>query len=168
MTSCDPSLRSGLITNRALSKLCAFAITAAGALALAINATSSDTVITSGFERAFAALGQPAKTLPAKPYDGIAGTEDFWLRAPAGDQIVKAMAIGQEITLSGRGSERHLTITDVRDAGDAETHIDTTGYGARVLLITCREGDAKTGREIRLRLDAGRITEAQDLAARAL
>ena len=153
--------------------LCAFAIAATGALALAINATSSETVIASGFERAFAALGQPVKALPSKTFDGIAGTEDFWLRAPAGGQIVKAqivkaMAIGQEITLSGRGSERRLTITDVRDAGDAETHIDTTGYGARVLLITCREGDAGTGREIRLRLDAGRITEAQDLAAHAL
>ena len=168
MPSRDPILRSVLMTRGALPVLCAFAIAATGALALAINATSSDTVIASGFERAFAALGQPAKSFAAKRFDGIAGTEDFWLRAPVGDQIIKAMAIGQEITLSGRGSERRLTITDVRDAGDAETHIDTTGYGARVLLITCREGDATTGREIRLRLDAGRISEAHDLAAHAL
>jgi hypothetical protein len=162
MQTSDPSLRRDIcnrLTRVATPLLCAAAIATTGVTAVVVNAMSSETVIASGFDRAFAALGQPARTTLAKSYDGVSGSEDFWLRTAANRQIVKAMAVGGQITIAGHGHDRLLTITDVRDAGDAETHIDTTGFGARVLLITCREGDAQTGREIQLRLEAGRIVE---------
>jgi hypothetical protein len=162
MQTRDPSVSPNIrvrLARGAAPLLCAAAIASTGALAVVFNATNSDTVIASGFNRAFAALGQPSWMTAAKNYDGLSGSEDFWLRTTANDQIVKAMAVGGQITLAGRGQDRLLTITDVRDAGDAETYIDTTAVGARALLITCREGDAQTGREIRLRLEAGRIVE---------
>lgn len=137
--------------------LCLSALASTGAVALTIGATSSDWVIATGFDRAFAALALPAGGAHHR-FDGVTGSEDDWLRTAANDRIVKAVSVGQQIILSNNGTERHLVITDVRDAGEAETHIDTAKTSARALLITCREGAG--GREIRLRLQAGQISEA--------
>ena len=139
---------------------CAGVIASTGAAAFALTIVNSDAVISRGFERAFTALRtapvvEPAK---AKPYDGVAGTEEFWLRSRNNGQFIKAVAVGNEITLTGGGFERHMTITDVREMVEAETHITTSGVDP-VLLLTCREGDEKTGHQIRLRIEAGRIVE---------
>ncbi len=127
------------------------------AIALTFTAFNSETVVATGFERAFAALQKPAIKVATRAYDGIAGSEEFWLRSNANANLVKAVAVGQEITLAANGTERHLTITGVTDADDTITHIQTSA--SRALLITCREGDADTSREIRFRLDANHIIE---------
>lgn len=127
------------------------------AIALTFTTFNSETAVTTGFERAFAALQKPAVKVATRAYDGIAGTEEFWLHSNANAHLVKAVAVGQEITLASNGTERRLTITSVTDADEAITHIQTAASHA--LLVTCREGDATTGREIRLRLDANQITE---------
>ena len=146
------------VTTRAAAAVgAALTITSLG---VGSNLANSDVVIERGFERAFAALAPSATAVQPRPYDGISGSEDFWLRTGVNaDGIVKAVSIGGEITLTEHGSERHMTIMAVREAGDAETHIDTAAASEPVLLLTCREGDTKTGREIRLRLESGRIHE---------
>lgn len=126
---------------------------------MSLQLADSDQVIASGFERAFASNAAPRAAAPVRRYDGVSGTEDFWLRVGGNEAVVKAVAIGGEITLSGQGSERRMTITAVREVGDVETHIETAANVAPVLLLTCREGDAKTGRDIKLRLEAGRLRE---------
>jgi hypothetical protein len=127
------------------------------AIALTFTTFNSETAVTTGFERAFAALQKPTVKVATRAYDGIAGTEEFWLRSNANAHLVKAVAVGQEITLASNGTERRLTITSVADADEAITHIQTAA--SRALLVTCREGDASTGHEIRFRLDANQITE---------
>jgi hypothetical protein len=145
------------------------ALVATGAVAVMFDGMNSDTVIATGFDRAFASSGRITAPVVAKAYDGISGSEDFWLRTSGNEQAVKAVAIGSEITLSDQGAERRLTITEVREVGDAQTHISTAAHVAPVLLLTCREGDAKTGRSVQLRLESGRIKEvAVDLMPRAL
>lgn len=128
------------------------------ALALTFLTFNSEAVVATGFERAFTALQKPATRGPTRSFDGIAGTEEFWLQPVIATNLVKAVAVGQEITIAANnGTQRRLTITSVDDSGDAITHIQTSA--SRALLITCREGDASTGREIRFRLDANQITE---------
>jgi hypothetical protein len=126
---------------------------------IGLQLADSDQVIARSFERAFATSAAPRVAASVRRYDGVSGTEDFWLRTGGNEAVVKAVAIGGEITLSGQGSERRMTITSVREVGDAETHIETAASVAPVLLLTCREGDAKTGRDIKLRLEAGRLRE---------
>ena len=142
------------------------AVIASSAMGLQLG--NSDQVIAHGFERAFASHGTP-RLASVRQYDGVSGTEDFWLRAGGDQAMVRAVAIGGEITLTAQGSERRMTITSVREVGDAETHIETAAATASVLLVTCREGDAKTGRDIKLRLEAGHIREVPaELLQRAL
>ncbi len=143
-------------------------------LALAISATS-ETLVASAFDAAFAARIAPESlptptTTAAAALNGIAGTEDFWLRANVTNNP-RTLVVGQRITLHANGQPRQLQITSVTDAGDAFTHIQTTGQTARVLMITCREGDEKSGRDVSLRLEAGQIVEmpsSQTPSARAL
>lgn len=127
------------------------------AFALTFTSFNSETLVATGFEKAFAALHTPADKVSGRAYDGIAGSEEFWLRSRANAHLIKAVAVGQHITLAANGTERHLTITSVADADDAITHIQTSPH--RALLVTCREGDAVSGREIYFRLDANQITE---------
>lgn len=127
------------------------------AIALTYPTLNSETIVTSGFERAFAALQTPATKVSGRAYDGVVGSEEFWLRSNANANLINAVAVGQQITLAANGTERHLTITSVADADDAITHIQTSPL--RALLVTCREGDAVSGREIYFRLDANQITE---------
>lgn len=143
---------------RASLRLAGIGFTAIAGLAIVVGAINSEALVSSAFDRAFAALDKPATKAASRTFDGIAGSEDFWLRAENAN-IVKTLAVGQKITLNANGLERLLTITGVSDAADAVTHIQTTADKARILLITCREGDARTGREVRLRLEAGQIAE---------
>ena len=147
------------------------ALMAAAGLALSLNAVSSDAMIAQGFDRAFATLAasqSPAAHI-APAFDGLAGSEDDWLRSSSNHEIVKVVSIGQQIRIQDKGAERQLVITGVRDGGDAETHIDTSSSSPRVQLITCRDDSEPQGREIRLRLEGGRISEvAADPVARAL
>ena len=136
--------------------VCCGVIAASAGLVATLTSFNGDAVIARGFERAFASIANQAAPAPA--FDGVAGTEDDWLRSTAGNGIVKAVAIGEVIHLSDNGTERRLTITNVRDAGDAATHIDTSPVSSRVLLIACREGDEASHREIRLKLEGGRIS----------
>ena len=127
------------------------------AIVMTFTSFNSETVVATGFERAFAALQKPIIKLTSRSYDGIAGSEEFWLRSNPNASLVKAVAVGQELTLAANGTERRLTITSVSDADNAITHIQTAA--SRALLVTCREGDASSGREIRFRLDANHIVE---------
>lgn len=130
---------------------------AAGALGFA--SSNSDAMISAGFDRAFAALapsGGETVAIPAAPDK----TEDEWLRVSAmNPDVIKAVAIGKEIRLIGAGTARTLRIVDVADLGDAATHIDTSATAARVLLVTCREGDDTAGTEYRIRIEGGFIRD---------
>lgn len=125
--------------------------------ALTAAAFNSETIVATGFERAFANLQKPSAQVSARAYDGVSGSEEFWLRSQADAMLIKAVAVGNHLTVSANGTERHLIITSVADADDAVTHIQTAGN--RALLVTCREGDGRTGREVYFRLDAGQIVE---------
>jgi len=99
------------------------------------------------------------------PQAGAAKTEEEWLRVAANPDLIRTAAVGETILLTGGGPERTLRIVDVQDAGDAATHIDTSTGRARVLLVTCREGDEATGIEFRLRLE-GRYVRDVAIAQR--
>lgn len=131
--------------------------------AAALVTMNGEAVVTSGFERAFAALDRagPAQVAQAggvgKSYDGVSGSEDFWLRGGHRGGVSLALSVGQEITLQSNGVERRLTVTGVSDAVADATRIDV-GPGRNLLLI-CREGGAASGREVRLMLEGDRIVE---------
>lgn len=171
----DSGVRTGSSAVRTVVP--AFVCVGLAAMVLTLGAFNSEVVVANAFERAFAALEKPVARAAPTAYDGVAGTEEFWLHAQGNANVVNAVAVGQQITLTANGTQRRLTITDVSEAGDAVTHIETggsetAGGRARILLVTCREGDAKTGHEVRLRLDAGFAAEepagSTHLAPRAL
>lgn len=140
-----------------LSSFCGLAV------AGAFTVVSSESLVSNAFETAFAGIDRPAVREPvariaAAAFDGVEGSEEFWLRAENANSL-KALVVGQKITLNANGQARHLLITNVSDEGDAATHIQTTVKQARVLVLTCREGDAKSGRDVALRLEAGQIVE---------
>jgi len=157
MQIADPTRSPGSKSRGIWGTLGCAALLAGAGVAVTVSALNSDTVIALGFDRALAALPQTSPPARAAPFDGVAGTEDYWLRAPGNANIVQAVSVGQQIRLTDNGTVRHLTITSVRDGGDAQTHIDTSPVRARVALITCRE--EATGRETRLRLEGGHIRE---------
>jgi hypothetical protein len=156
------------LRGRFIAVLGVSAVAALSATVVFLDIMGSDRVIANGFERAFASTNRLAVVELGKPFDGISGSEDFWLRAQT-NLSVKSVAVGNEITLSGNGLKRTLTVTDVHEAGDAETHITTDAHRVPALLLTCREGDATSGRNIQLRFEGGRIREiSTDLMPRAL
>lgn len=125
--------------------------------ALTITAFNAETVVATGFERAFADLQKSTAQVATRAYDGVSGSEEFWLRNEANANLVKAVTVGRHLTLSANGTERRLVITGVSDADDTVTHIQTPGN--RALLVTCREGDDTNAREVLFRLDSGQMTE---------
>lgn len=139
-------------------------VCAMGALGLATS--SSDAMIQDGFGREFARLSAPAEMRGRVP--GIPGrTEDEWLRvSSANPDLIKTAAVGQEIRVTGIGSDHTLKIVGVSDLGEASTHIDTSAKPARVLLITCRDGDEATGTEYRIRFEGG-FVQGVSVAERA-
>ena len=145
-----------------------FAAALTAGLLVAFGALNSEALVARGFERAFASLDMPLP-LTGHPYDGIAGSEDYWLRSNANVGLIKAAAVGQNIKFGDHGVERNLIIIDIRDGGDAVTHIDTADGSERVLLITCRDTRLPAAGIVLLRLEAGRIIEiAADATANAL
>jgi len=127
-------------------------------IVLTTVATNSEAIVASGFERALANLETPTAQTVARAYDGVSGTEEFWLRSHADALLVKAVAVGNHLTVpAANGAERRLVITSVANADDGVTHIQTAGN--RALLITCREDHDSTSREVQFRLDAGQIIE---------
>ena len=143
---------------RSVPVLSALVILCCATTAAAFGLIGSEAVLSTGFDRAFASLGVKVSATHRR-YDGIAGTEEFWLSSVSDPNVVKAVSVGQILKLSSGGTERQMTITGVEDAAEAVTHIETGEASARVWLITCREGDAASGREIRLRLESGTIRE---------
>ena len=151
-----------------LPALAGLGFAASVSLALAFVAMNSELLIANGFERAFASLDAPLP--PARrAYDGIVGSEDFWLRSNANVGVIKAAAVGQRIAFDFNGVARDLVILDVREGSDAITYIDTAGGRDRVLMITCRDLQAPSSGILQLRLEAGRIVEVTgEAAGRAL
>jgi hypothetical protein len=133
-------------------------VLAAVALTGAAGTIDSEHMLARAFDRAFAAKPVTAAAPAKRAYDGIAGSEEFWLRAEGNVSLLTAVAVGQQLTLTANGSERHMTITDVRRADEDTTHIDTSPPGRAVLFVTCREGEAGQAREIRLRLESDQMT----------
>jgi len=143
-------------SQRELSRVAgSLALVACATGALVFATSSSDTMIKASFERALASMPQQAGSQVAQAAQFSARSEDEWLRDASIPGIIKTAAVGETIRLSGVGPDRTLKIVDVRDAGEAATHIDTTANRARVLLVTCRDGDEATGTEFRLRLEGG-------------
>lgn len=134
---------------------------ASAGLALAFASFNSEALVSNGFERAFATLDMPLPPAAHRAYDGVVGSEDFWLRSAGDPAIIKA-AVGQNITLHTAVGERSLIILDVRDGSDNVTHIDTARNDDRVLLITCRDVQARGGEIVHLRLEAGQLVVVAD------
>ena len=167
VSTAGPAARSfGTRATPWITGLCGLSsLAVAGVFAVA----SSDSSVSSAFETAFAAIElpeahEPEARIAAAAFDGVAGSEEFWLRAENANTI-KKIVVGQKITLNANGQARHLMITNVSDAGDAVTHIQTSVTEARVLVLTCREGDDKSGHDVALRLEAGQIVEVPLAAA---
>ena len=134
--------------------------------ALGFATPGSDALISAGYDSAFARLSLPGETRPHGPV-APDKTEDEWLRVSAmNPDVINTAAVGQQIRLTGSGSEHTLRVVDVADLGDAATHIDTSAKPAHVLLVTCREGDEATGTEYRIRIEGGYIRDIA-VAARA-
>ncbi len=139
-----------------------------GAVGFGVTSINTETVVSSAFDRTFAALVRPAGPVGrARAYDGVSGSEDFWLSAKVDGHFVKAVSVGQNVLLTTNGSSRELTITDVRALADEATHIDTGGAGSKVLLVTCQEKGGSTQHQLRLRIEHGHLVEAPASQAQA-
>jgi hypothetical protein len=129
-------------------------------LGLAVNAINTESLVTSAFDRTFAALTQPrAPVQVSRTYTGVVGTEDFWLRANGDANLIKAVSVGQRLVLTTNGASRELTVTDVRTNADEATHIDTGRLGSSIVLITCLDTSSGVEQRLRLRIEGGRIVE---------
>jgi hypothetical protein len=143
------------------------ALAAGGALAVGVLTLSPDVIVASSFDRVLNRLEVVATAVSRRaPYDGISGSEEFWLGI-ANPDIVKTVAVGQPLIIRSGSTERRLVITDVREttvrevpvAATEETHIATAYPGsARVFDIICRDTRNPTVGEIHLKLQNGELS----------
>jgi hypothetical protein len=86
-----------------------------------LAAFDTDALVATAYDRAFvgrlASSGVAIAPAP-RAYDGVAGSEAFWL-SMADPDVVRAHAVGHVVTLSVDGVERRLVLLDVRPLAEA-------------------------------------------------
>jgi hypothetical protein len=134
----------------------------AAIVAAGLFSVNSDAVVAGGFEQALASLRTaPAKVVPARGYDGVSGSEEFWLTASLPQGAFETVAVGRQIMLDSNGAKRRFTVTEVEDVSGDVTRIDVGAEPNRVLAVTCVDGESETGGEVQVRF----LLESRTLAA---
>lgn len=115
------------------------ALIGAGSVA-GVTGLDAERLVTAAFDRAFEVDGHKQRIAAAqrpntRAYDGLAGSESFWLGL-ANPDVARTVAVGQPLFLRAAAghTSRRLIVTEVRElarSGNAgETHIDTRGEHA--------------------------------------
>lgn len=126
----------------------------------ALSPSSSENLLRSTFKSALADLGAaqtqiaPAKIVPQ------AGTEDFWLSAmqpvmrnASSAPLTKTVSVGDRVTMTISGVERHLEISNVAEFEPKVTAVDTTPDVTRFVLVTARDSSDAKARPIRFAIE---------------
>jgi hypothetical protein len=118
-----------------------------------VFATSSDRVLANSFGSALEAAA-PKDVRVAKPVP-VAGSEGFWLSAmqqvgPA--PLTKTVSIGDRITMTLSGVERHLDVISVAEFDPKVTTIDTSAQ-THFVLVTARDTGDANARPIRFAVE---------------
>lgn len=147
-------------------------VLALGALAwgAAVLTQSSETMIRSSFARAIASDNAVA-SLETAPTPPISGSEEFWLMAMGRDASgPKGVSLGDRVTFTLDGKERHYRVVSVSDVAPAATQIDTRTRTERLVLVTARDTADPFARPIRfvIELEGPAPRIMADRPARAL
>ncbi len=125
-----------------------------GATVAVVAATSffanSETVLRKSFATALTQAASPAKDVAS--ITPISGSEDYWLTAMRRDDstpITKAVAVGDQISLTLGGHNRTFAVASVSDFSPQITEIDTSSGPERFVLVTARDVKNPNERPIR-------------------
>ena len=118
--------------------------------AAAVLTQSSETLLRSSFARALkpteTKLAEASFVTPqhvAATSIPISGSEEFWLTAMGRDVAMsKGVSLGDRITFTLDGTERHYRVTSVSEIKPTTTRVDTNSDNARVVLVTARDTSA--------------------------
>ncbi len=114
------------------------------ALLCSVGAADPDSIVTTAFSTA---LHNPAATAgaPSRQDDGIAGTEEYWLKSSRSGAVSPAFLVedvspGDRLTLTSSVGRQVLEVVSIEDpsAGSA-TRIDTSDWTTRHLVVVCRD-----------------------------
>jgi len=188
------SPRNGRRRRRAAMSV--FIVAAAGMVSVALGTADTDGFVSSAFDRAMARLDhrQAVAMAEAAPsgdrrFDGVAGSEAFWLGVGDPD-VVRTLAVGRAVTIRSGGAEKRLVVTDIRVVGDdnapraADEGTTLDPHFAPALpsvaiqnraadagptwLIVCRDVQDPDAGELVLRLQDGRLTLMSPFGHRSL
>lgn len=140
---------------KALAGVTGLALAGLAGIAAAGGAgTSSEALLRSSFsaaiDRSAPVLERAAASLP------VAGSEDFWLsamRADTAHNVSKAVAIGDQISMTLDGEDRRYTVQSVSEVAPEVTTIDTAPAAARYVLVTARDSKDPQAKAVRLVLE---------------
>jgi len=125
-----------------------------GATVAVVAATSffanSETVLRKSFATALTQASSPAQGVAS--ITPVSGSEDYWLSAMRRDDnspITKAVAVGDQISLTLDGHSRTFAVASVSDFAPQITEIDTSAGPERFILVTARDVKNPHGRPIR-------------------
>lgn len=168
----------------------------AGMVSVALGTADTDGFVSSAFDRAMARLDhrQAVAMAEAAPsgdrrFDGVAGSEAFWLGVGDPD-VVRTLAVGRAVTIRSGDAEKRLVVTDIRMVGDdnapraadegttldphfapalpsAAVHGRAADAG-RAWLIVCRDVHDPDAGELLLRLQDGRLKLLSPFGHRSL
>lgn len=125
-----------------------------GATVAVVAATSffanSETVLRKSFATALTQASTPATSVAS--ITPVSGSEDYWLSAMRRDDnspITKAVAVGDQISLTLGGHNRTFAVSSVSDFAPQITEIDTSAGPEHFILVTARDVKNPTARPIR-------------------
>lgn len=126
------------------------------ATAAAVSATSPEKLLADSFGTALKSEAASIRETHALKPVPIAGSEGYWLSALRHDgpaPLTKTVSIGDRISMTLAGIERHLQVISVAEFEQKDTAIDSSAPKTRFVLVTARdEGDA-TARPIRFAVE---------------
>ena len=125
--------------------------------AAALFGASSENLLRSSFGSALhtAAIDIQSRGLGPKTVP-MAGSEEFWLSALQHDgpaPLTKTVAVGDRITMTLGGIERHFEIANVAEFEPKFTAVNTTPDATRFVLITARDTRDATARPVRFAVE---------------
>jgi hypothetical protein len=156
----------GRTSSYAISPAIRIAPFAALGLAVASVATipewvGGDTALKQTFadalERQSAPLKQLAKGVP------VSGSEDYWLSAArdtAAMPATKAVAIGDNISMTLGGVNRTFKVASVAELSPVVTEVDTGARDGRFVMVTAHDAAEGSARLVRFVMEVDRNTSA--------
>jgi hypothetical protein len=146
-----------------------------GAAVAAVAATSffasSETVLRKSFATALNHASSPIENVAS--ITPVSGSEDYWLTAMRRDDsapITKAVAVGDQISLTLGGHNRTFAVASVSDFAPQITEIDTSAGPEHFILVTAHDVKNPNSRPIRfvMEVDGANATIIGSRSGRSL